>query len=500
MSDIVFSAKNISKSFFGIPVLKNINLDMNKGEVHAILGENGAGKSTLIKIIGGIYGYDSGELFLEGKKVIFNKAADAINSGIITIHQELNMCTHLTVMENLFLAREYKKSLLFLDKKKMREKAYEWLSKFSMEDEIDTVVKKLPISKQQIVEIARAVSLSSKVLIMDEPTSSLSNRETEKLFEIINNLKSEGISIIYISHRLEELEYIADRITVLRDGNFIMSKEYKDTNIDEIISAMAGRTITDKYPKINVELGGTILKVENIVCEPFFRNISFEVKKGEILGFAGLVGAGRTKIAKSLFGVFKIQKGEIFLNGKKIELKNIKDAIKNGIVYIPEDRKHEGLALKMSIWQNDIMPNMKQFSNPIFIKIRNLFKSLVKLQEDLKIKMRTPKDKVQFLSGGNQQKVMIGKWILNNPFLFIFDEPTRGVDVNSKISIYNIINELKKSGHGIMVISSELPELLGICDKIIVVSNGRITGEVYPQETTQEEILKYATINYDFNI
>ena len=328
MSDIVFSAKNISKSFFGIPVLKNINLDMNKGEVHAILGENGAGKSTLIKIIGGIYGYDSGELFLEGKKVIFNKAADAINSGIITIHQELNMCTHLTVMENLFLAREYKKSLFFLDKKKMREKAYEWLSKFSMEDEIDTVVKKLPISKQQIVEIARAVSLSSKVLIMDEPTSSLSNRETEKLFEIINNLKSEGISIIYISHRLEELEYIADRITVLRDGNFIMSKEYKDTNIDEIISAMAGRTITDKYPKINVELGGTILKVENIVCEPFFRNISFEVKKGEILGFAGLVGAGRTKIAKSLFGVFKIQKGEIFLNSKKIELKNIKDAIK----------------------------------------------------------------------------------------------------------------------------------------------------------------------------
>lgn len=500
MSDIVFSAKNISKSFFGIPVLKNISLDMNKSEVHAILGENGAGKSTLIKIIGGIYGYDSGELFLDGKKVIFNKAADAINNGIITIHQELNMCTHLTVMENLFLAREYKKSLIFLDKKKMREKAHAWLSKFSMEDEIDTVVKKLPISKQQIVEIARAVSLSSKVLIMDEPTSSLSIRETEKLFEIINNLKSEGISVIYISHRLEELEYIADRITVLRDGNFIMSKKYKDTNIDEIISAMAGRTITDKYPKINVELGGTILKVEKLACEPFFRNINFEVKKGEILGFAGLVGAGRTKIAKSLFGVFKIQEGEIFLNGKKIELKNIKDAIKNGIVYIPEDRKHEGLALKMSVWQNDIMPNMKQFSNPIFIKIKNLFKSLTKLQEDLKIKMRTPKDKVQFLSGGNQQKVMIGKWILNNPFLFIFDEPTRGVDVNSKISIYNIINELKKSEHGIIVISSELPELLGICDRIIVVSNGRITGEVFPKETTQEEILRYATINYDFNL
>lgn len=500
MKDIVFSAKNISKSFFGIPVLKDINLDMNKGEVHAILGENGAGKSTLIKIMGGIYGYDSGELFLEGKKVIFNKASDAINSGIITIHQELNMCTHLTVTENLFLAREYKKSLFFLDKKKMEEKAHEWLSKFSMEDEINTVVKKLPISKQQIVEIARAVSLSSKVLIMDEPTSSLSIKETEKLFEIINNLKSEGISIIYISHRLEELEYIADRITVLRDGNFIMSKKYKDTNIDEIISAMAGRTITDKYPKINVELGETILKVKQLTCEPYFRNISFEVKKCEILGFAGLVGAGRTKIAKSLFGVFKIQKGEIFFNDKKIELKNIKDAIRNGIVYIPEDRKTEGLALKMSVWQNDIMPNMKQFSNPIFIKIKNLFKSLMKLQEDLKIKMRTPKDKVQFLSGGNQQKVMIGKWILNNPFLFIFDEPTRGVDVNSKINIYNIINELKKSGHGIMVISSEFPELLGICDRIIVVSNGRITGEVYPKETTQEEILKYATINYDFNL
>lgn len=497
MSDIVFSAKNISKSFFGIPVLKNINFDMNKGEVHAILGENGAGKSTLIKIIGGIYGLDEGELFLDGKKIILNRAADAINKGIITIHQELNTCAHLTVMENLFLAREYKKHLLFLDKKKMREKAIEWLSKFSMEDEIDMAVKKLPISKQQIIEIARAVSLSSKVLIMDEPTSSLSNRETEQLFQIINNLKSEGISIIYISHRLEELEYIADRITVLRDGNFIMSKSYKDTNIDEIISAMAGRTITEKYPRIDAEIGNAILKVENIVSEPFFRNISFEVKKGEILGFAGLVGAGRTKIAKSLFGVFKIQKGKIFLNGKEIEIKNIKDAIKNGIVYIPEDRKHEGLALKMSVWQNNIMPNMKQFSNPVFIKVKSLFKSLIKLQEDLKIKMRTPLDKVQFLSGGNQQKVMIGKWVLNNPFLFIFDEPTRGVDVNSKISIYNIINELKKSGHGIMVISSELPELLGICDKIIVISNGKITGEVYPKETTQEEILKYAAINYD---
>lgn len=496
MSDIVFSAKNISKGFFGVPVLKDVNLDMMKGEVHAILGENGAGKSTLMKIIAGVYTYDSGELFLEGKQVHFDKPADAINSGIITIHQELNMCTHLTVMENLFLAREYKKNYIFLDKKRMRNQAIEWLSRFGMQDEVDTAVKRLPISKQQIVEIARAVSLSSKVLIMDEPTSSLSNRETEQLFNIIHNLKNEGISIIYISHRLEELEYIADRITVLRDGNFIMSKPYKDTNIDEIISAMAGRTITDKYPRVDVPVGETILDVKNIACEPFFRDVSFEVKKGEILGFAGLVGAGRTKIAKSLFGVFKIQKGDVILNGKKIEIRNIKDAIKNGVVYVPEDRKHEGLALKMSIWQNSIMPNMQSFSNPFFINIKSLFKSLVGLKDNLKIKMRELEDKVQFLSGGNQQKVMIGKWILNNPFLFIFDEPTRGVDVNSKINIYNIINDLKKSGHGIMVISSELPELLGICDRIIVVSNGRITGEVDPKNTTQEEILRYATINY----
>ncbi len=496
MSDIVFSAKNISKGFFGVPVLKDVNLDMMKGEVHAILGENGAGKSTLMKIIAGVYTYDSGELFLEGKQVHFDKPADAINSGIITIHQELNMCTHLTVMENLFLAREYKKNYIFLDKKRMRNQAIEWLSRFGMQDEVDTAVKRLPISKQQIVEIARAVSLSSKVLIMDEPTSSLSNRETEQLFNIIHNLKNEGISIIYISHRLEELEYIADRITVLRDGNFIMSKPYKDTNIDEIISAMAGRTITDKYPRVDVPVGEIILDVKNIACEPFFRDVSFEVKKGEILGFAGLVGAGRTKIAKSLFGVFKIQKGDVILNGKKIEIRNIKDAIKNGVVYVPEDRKHEGLALKMSIWQNSIMPNMQSFSNPFFINIKSLFKSLVGLKDNLKIKMREPEDKVQFLSGGNQQKVMIGKWILNNPFLFIFDEPTRGVDVNSKINIYNIINDLKKSGHGIMVISSELPELLGICDRIIVVSNGRITGEVDPKNTTQEEILRYATINY----
>lgn len=496
MPNIVLSAKNISKSFFGVSVLKNVNFEAYEGEVHAIVGENGAGKSTLMKILAGVYSLDEGTINMLGKEMHFSKPAEAIKNGIVTIHQELNMCTHLTVLENLFLAREYKTKLGLLDKKRMKKSAIKWLKRFSLEDEVDRQVKTLPISKQQVVEIARAVSMSSKVLIMDEPTSSLSSRETEELFSIIDDLKISGISIIYISHRLEELERIADRVTVLRDGNFIMSKLYKDTNIDEIISAMAGRTITEKYPHVSCTIGNTILSVQNLVCEPFFRNISFDVKEGEILGFAGLVGAGRTKISKTLAGVFKRQSGKVILDGKEANYKTIKDAIEAGIIYVSENRKEEGLAVKMTIEENYAMPNMKIFANIFNINFKKIFQKALELKEELRIKMISPRDRIQYLSGGNQQKVMIGKWMIRNPRVFIFDEPTRGVDVNSKINIYSTINKLKENKSGVILVSSELPELLGICDRIIVVSNGNITGEVYPSSTTQEEILRYATVNY----
>lgn len=495
MPNIVLSAVNISKSFFGVNVLKNVYFEAYEGEVHAIVGENGAGKSTLMKILAGVYSFDSGNLNMLGEEVSFSKPSDAIKNGIITIHQELNMCTHLTVLENLFLAREYKTRFGFLDKKRMRKSAINWLKRFSLEDEVDKQVKTLPISKQQIVEIARAVSMSSKVLIMDEPTSSLSSKETEELFNIIEDLRLSKISIIYISHRLEELEKIADRVTVLRDGNFIMSKLYKETNIDEIISAMAGRAITEKYPHISCDIGKTILSVKNLVCEPFFRNISFDVKEGEILGLAGLVGSGRTKISKTLAGVFKRDSGVVILDGKGINYKTISKTIEAGIIYVSEDRKQEGLALKMTMEENYAIPNMKIFATAFKIDFKKIFRKAIELKNELCIKMISPRDKIQYLSGGNQQKVMIGKWMIRNPRVFIFDEPTRGVDVNSKISIYSTINELKKSKHGIILVSSELPELLGICDKIIVVSNGTITKEVYPKETTQEEILYYAAVN-----
>lgn len=496
MAETVFSARGICKSFFGVQVLKEINFDAYEGEVHAILGENGAGKSTLMKIMGGVYTLDSGTLRMGGKEVHFIKPADAIAAGVVTIHQELNMCTHLTVLENLFLSRERTTKLGFLNKFEMNEIGKTWLKRFGLENELGRQVKTLPISKQQVVEIARAVSMSSKVLIMDEPTSSLSSRETEELFAIIKDLKSIGISIIYITHRLEELSRIADRVTVLRDGNFIMSKLYKDTNVDEIISAMAGRDITEKFPRISCPVGKTILSVQNLTCEPFFRNISFDVKEGEILGFAGLVGAGRSKIAKTLGGVFRPQSGTLTLDSRVLQNKTIADAINSGIVYVSEDRKHEGLALKMTVQENYGLPNMKLFASPFSIDFSKIYRTALDLKDTLTIKMRSPYDKLQYLSGGNQQKVMIGKWMVSGPRVFLFDEPTRGVDVNAKINIYTTINKLKAQKIGIAVISSELPELLGVCDRIIVVSNGKISGEVLPGQTTQEEILRYATVNY----
>ncbi|MGL5722546.1 MAG: sugar ABC transporter ATP-binding protein [Brevinema sp.] len=496
MSDIIFSAKGVCKSFFNIPVLKNVDFTAYKGEVHAVLGENGAGKSTLMKIMAGVYTMDSGELAVDGTPVQFHKPADAIANKVVTIHQELNMCTHLTVLENIFLAREYKTSYGFLDRARMKEAAKTWLKRFGLENDLDRQVKKMPISKQQVIEIARAVSMSSQVLIMDEPTSSLSERETAELFSIIKDLKSIGISIIYITHRLEELEIIADRVTVLRDGNFVMSKPYKETTVDEIISAMAGRDITEKYPRISCSVGETVLSVKNLTCEPYFRDVSFDVKQGEILGFAGLVGAGRSKIAKAVGGVFHPQQGKIVLQGKELHNKTVGDAIRSGIAYVSEDRKQEGLALKMSILENVGLPNMNLFASPFYIRHQQIYDKSIMLQEQLKIKMRNPHDRIQFLSGGNQQKVMIGKWMVSQPKVFFFDEPTRGVDVNAKINIYTTINELKANNIGVAVISSELPELLGICDRILVVSNGKITGEVIPGQTTQEEILHYATINY----
>ncbi len=493
MSEIILSVNKISKSFFGIPVLKNIDLDIYKGEVHAILGENGAGKSTLIKILSGVYSLDSGTITYLGKDVLFNKPIDAINNGIITIHQELNMCTHLTVLENLFLGREIKDKFGKLDTPKMAKEAYTCLKQFGLENEVHTQIKKLPISKQQVVEIARAISWSSQVIIMDEPNSSLSEKESLELFKIVKDLKKMGIAIIYITHRLEELEKIVDRVTVLRDGSFIMSKMFNDTTIDDIVKAMAGRSISEKYPYIKCDIGDTLLDVNDITCEPFFRNINFTIKEGEILGFAGLVGAGRTKIAKSLAGIYPMQKGEVLIKGKKANLSNIKKSIDSGIAYISEDRKQEGLAVKMTISENVALPNMNLYtSGAKTILYKNIVTDTMSLVDKLKIKMRSAFDSIQFLSGGNQQKFMIGKWMLKKPNIFIFDEPTRGVDVNAKINIYNTINEFKQNKVGLLIISSELPELLGICDRILVIANGNIMAELDAKNTSQEEILKYA--------
>ena len=493
MPEVILSIKNVSKSFFNIPVLNNVNLDVYKGEVHALLGENGAGKSTLIKIISGVHERDGGDITYLGSNVLFKKPVDAITNGIITIHQELNMCTHLRVVDNLFLGREIKNKFGILDNEKMISESIKYLKKFGLENEVCTQVKSLPISKQQIVEIARAVSWSSNVIIMDEPNSSLSEKESEELFTIIRELKKMDIAIIYITHRLEELEKIVDRVTVLRDGNFIMSKMFKDTTTDDIVNAMAGRSIEDKYPYLKCDIGENILEVKNISCEPYFRNISFTLREGEILGFAGLVGAGRTKIAKSLAGIYPAQKGEILIRGKNVSINCIKKSIDSGIAYLSEDRKQEGLALKMLISENVALPNMNIYTSKAkTIIVKKILEDTKYLAEKLKIKMRSAFDSIQFLSGGNQQKFMIGKWMIKKPSIFIFDEPTRGVDVNAKINIYNTINEFKKNKVGLIVISSELPEIMGICDRVLVIANGNITKELDVKKTSQEEILKYA--------
>ncbi len=500
MSDIIVSMKNICKSFPGVKALDQVNFELRSGEVMALLGENGAGKSTLMKVLSGVYTRDEGSLEIFGKEYGHLTPKQAQQAGVAIIHQELNMCKHLTVTENMFLGRE-KQGRGALDNKSMEAEAKRILEDLKIDLSPNQIVGELPVSKQQMVEIAKALSINAQILIMDEPTSSLTAREIEDLFRIIKKLKSEGKGIVYISHRLEELQHIVDRVTIMRDGQYITAMNFKETTLDQIIAHMVGREIKEKFPRVECKKGKKIFEVKNLNAGRMVRDINFSAYEGEIVGFAGLMGAGRTETTRAIFGVDPKESGEIYVDGKEVKINCPMDAIKNGVVLAPEDRKKDGLCTKLSIRHNLALPNLDIVCNKFgVVNNKEEEKLCEKAVEDLKIK--TPNVEVDSgnLSGGNQQKVVVGKWLARDSRVVIFDEPTRGIDVGAKVEIYHLMNDLKKQGIAVVFVSSEMPEVMGIADRIIVMCDGRITGEVMARETTQNEILTLATTFEDKKI
>lgn len=492
MNEVIVSMENICKTFPGVKALDHVNFELRSGEVMALLGENGAGKSTLMKVLSGVYTRDDGSLKIFGKEYGDLTPKQAQEVGVAIIHQELNMCRHLSVAENMFLGREIS-GRFALNNTKMEQEAKRILDDLKIDIDPKETVGELPVSKQQMVEIAKALSINAKILIMDEPTSSLTAREIEDLFRIIRKLKSEGKGIVYISHRLEELQHIVDRVTIMRDGQYITSMNFGDVSMEQIISHMVGREIKEKFPRVECKKGKKVFEVKHLNAGRMVRDINFTVYEGEIVGFAGLMGAGRTETTRAIFGVDPKESGEIYVDDKKVEIKCPMDAIRNGVVLAPEDRKKDGLCTKLSIRHNLTLPNLDIVCNKLGVVNGRKEDALCeKAVADLKIK--TPDVEVDSgnLSGGNQQKVMIGRWLATDPRILILDEPTRGVDVGAKAEIYGIMNELVKQGMSIIMISSELPEIINMSDRIYVMNEGRVTGCLDHTDVTQEKIMQLA--------
>lgn len=493
MGEYLIELQHISKSFPGVKALDDVSFNLFPGEVHALLGENGAGKSTLMKIISGVYTRDTGAFYKRGVPLPQLTPKSAQENGIAIIHQELNMCQDLSVAENIFLGREIKKGIL-LDKGRMSQQARQWLREIGLDIDPNEQISKLSVGGQQMVEICKAISTKCDVLIMDEPTSALTLAEVQQLNRIILDLKAKGVGIVYITHRMEDLKGIVDRVTILRDGQYVRTDKFSDISMDEIIKSMVGREISNKFPHLPCESGETILHVKNLNAGHLVRDVSFTLKKGEILGFAGLMGAGRTELMQTLFGTRQLQSGSIYIKNKQLTIKNAEDAIAQGIVYIPEDRKRFGLCVKLSILHNISLPNLTKLRRLLGKLSRKDEVSLYKnAKEDLKIKASDCNANAEVLSGGNQQKVVVAKWLAGDADVFLFDEPTRGIDVAAKVEIYNIMNSLKQQGKGVIFVSSELPEVLGMADRILVMCDGKISGELQGKEATQEAIMKYAT-------
>lgn len=484
----------ITKSFSGNKVLKDVQFSLKKGEIHALMGENGAGKSTMMKILTGIYERDAGEVTVRGESVHYKNPKESEHAGIAVIHQELNILPYLSIAENLFLGKEktFGKSGI-LKTKEMNQKASEILKRLDMHDDVRTEAGNLSVGKQQIIEIAKAISSNAEVIIMDEPTAALTDREIESLFETIRKLQETGVSFVYISHRMEEIFSLCDRITILRDGEYVGTKVIKETNFDEIVQMMVGRALGERFPERNADIGEVKLAAKGLARDGIFEDVSFEVRKGEVVAFAGLMGAGRTEVVQALFGYRKLTAGDIMLDGKAITIHNPLQAKKLGFGYVTEDRKTEGLIVDFSVQDNLSLTNFDKVASNGIVKNQaenNLYQSMV---ERLGIRLSGPTQAAKSLSGGNQQKVVIAKWLGIEPEVLILDEPTRGVDVGAKKEIYSIINELAERGVAIIMVSSELPEVIGMADRVLVMHEGRLTGEVTKDDMTQERIMHFAT-------
>lgn len=495
MQTPILKMQHITKEFTGVKALKDANLDLYAGEVHALVGENGAGKSTLMKILTGIHQKNGGTIEFMGKPLHLKSPKEAQDMGIIIVHQELNMMNHLSVAENIFIGREEKKLGFWLDDKSINKKTAELFQKLGISISPTETIGNLTVGKQQMAEIAKAISYHAKIIIFDEPTAALTETEINELFCMIADLKKKGVGMIYISHRMDEIERITDRVTVMRDGEYIGTVNTKDTTKDEIINMMVGRVIYED-PKTQSTVSDdaeTVLQVNNLTMYPNVKNASFSLKKGEILGFAGLMGAGRTELARAIFGADKPDSGTVFIHGKRAEISSPMDAVANGIGYLSEDRKRYGVAVDLSISENSVMPSLKKFSSLGFVNSAAIHKVSSEYCEKLKTKTPSVHQLVRNLSGGNQQKVVIAKWLIQNSEILIFDEPTRGIDVGAKSEIYTLMNELAQMGKSIIMISSELTEVLRMSDRIIVMCEGRITGELDIKDANQEEIMKLAT-------
>ena len=493
MSESILRMTNISKSFAGVHALRGVQLDLRPGEVHALLGENGAGKSTLVKVITGVHQPDTGEIYLNDQRIHLNDPREATTLGISAIYQELSMFPDLDIAENIFVGRRPTRKGGLIDWRKMYHESEELLSSLGVHLNLKTKARNLSIAQQQMVEIARALSVNARILIMDEPTSALTLNEVAELFQIVRRLREKGTAIVFISHRLEELFEIADRVTVLRDGAYVDTRSMDGVTQDDLIRMMVGRTVTDLFPKQDVEAGEVVLRVKNLTRRGAFEDVSFELHKGEILGMAGLIGAGRTEVSQTLFGVTPAHAGTIEIEGQPLRITSPRQAMDYGLALVPEDRQHHGLVPPMDITDNVTLPNLTSFTRAGWLNKKEAQAAAFQAATQLQVKATTVWQKVRELSGGNQQKIVLAKWLSTHPRILILDEPTRGIDVGTKAEVHRLMSALAAEGIAILMISSELPEVLGMSDRILVMHEGKVTGLFDRSEATQEKIMLAAT-------
>ena len=494
MNDVVLSIRGLSKSFGNVHVLKDVSLDLKRGSILGLMGENGAGKSTLMNCLFGSLKLDTGKIIFNNHHVSFKGPKDALEHGITMVHQELNLCLNRSIMDNMFLGR-YPAKWGVVNSRELYNKCEEIFSSLSLDFSPKTIMNTLSVSECQLVEIAKAMSYDAKVIILDEPTSSLSDKETKVLFKLIRDLKNKGVSFVFISHKMEEIFNLCDDIVVLRDGLVTLSKPIKDTNLDEVVTAMIGRKLESRFPKLNNNIGETILEVKNLTTKypPQLVDISFNLHKGEILGVYGLVGSGRTRLLSTLFGLKAVAYGEINFNGKRVKFKNNRDAIENNFAYISEERKATGMFAKQSIKFNNDITYLDKFSHLGVLSNKEMNEASDEMIEAMKVKCVDRNEIISTLSGGNQQKVIIGKWLQKNPDILIMDEPTRGIDIIAKYQVYELIVELTKQGKAVIISSSEMPEIMGMTHNILVMSNHKIAGILPTKEATEEKIIKLCT-------